>query len=267
MAEEQATETKAETAGGKKAPNTFHAIIGEKVGMTQIYHPKDKGLYDVTIVKVGPCNVLRVKTADSKDGYNAVQLSYGERKEKNIPNAVLGQYKKAGAPAARVIKEIRVVDTKGLEAGQIVTADTSFKQGDYVDVQGTSKGKGFAGVMKRHNFRGMPASHGASDKQRSPGSLASRRSLGRVLPGQRMAGHMGAETVTQLKLEIVQIDAAKNLIYVNGSVPGPKGGLVVVHETVKNKKFRTEIQKNLIRKDKMGNIIKAAAPRSAAPKK
>jgi large subunit ribosomal protein L3 len=232
--------------------------------MTQVYHPKDKGLYDVTIVKAGPCQVLRVKTADSKDGYNAVQLSYGQRKEKNISKAQLGQFKKAGASAARWIKEIRVTDTKGLEAGQTVVVDVPFKAGDYVDVQGTSKGKGFAGVMKRHNFLGMPASHGASDKERSPGSLASRRSLGRVLPGQRMAGHMGAETVTMQKLEIVQVDAEKNLIYVNGSVPGPKGGFVIVHETVKVKKFRTEIQKNLIRKDKMGNIIKAAAPR--APK-
>ena len=267
MAEEQATETKAESSAVKTAPNTFHSIIGEKVGMTQVYHPKDKGLYDVTIVKVGPCPILRVKTVDSNDGYNAVQLSYGSRREKNIPNSVLGEYKKAGASPARIIKEIRVVDTKGLEVGQVVTADSSFKTGDYVDVQGTSKGKGFAGVMKRHNFKGMPGSHGASDKQRSPGSLASRRSLGRVLPGQRMAGHMGAVTVTMQKLEIVKIDSEKGLIYVNGSVPGPRGGFVIVHETVKTKKVRTEIQKNLIRKDKMGNIIKAAAPRVAAPKK
>ena len=262
------TEAKAEPQNGeKKAPATFRTILGEKVGMTQVYHAKDKGLYDVTIVKAGPCRVLRVKTIDSKDGYNAVQLSYGERKEKNIPNAVLGQYKKAGVASARWIKEVRVNDTKGLEVGQTVVCDGGFKPGDYVDVQGTSKGKGFAGVMKRHNFRGMPGSHGASDKERSPGSLASRRALGRVLPGQRMAGHMGAETVTMLKLEIVQIDPVKNLIYVNGSVPGPKHGFVVIHETVKTKKFRTEIQKNLIRKDKMGNIITAAKKPTAPPKK
>ena len=264
---EQAQEPKtAESTGAKKAPATFRTILGEKVGMTQVYHPKDKGLYDVTIVKAGPCQVLRVKTVDSKDGYNAVQLAYGERKEKNVSKAQLGQYKKAGVPAARWIKEVRVSDTKGLEAGQTVTVETGFKAGDYVDVQGTSKGKGFAGVMKRHNFLGMPASHGASDKERSPGSLASRRSLGRVLPGQRMAGHMGAETVTMQKLEIVQVDAEKNLIYVNGSVPGPKGGFVVVHETVKNKKFRTEVKLPTVRKDKMGNIIKPAAPKGGAKK-
>ena len=262
---EKTEETKTESAT-KTAPATLKAILGEKVGMTQVYHPKDKGLYDVTIVRVGPCQVMAVKSADGKDGYNAIQLSYGQRKEKNIPKAELGQYKKAGATASRWIKEVRVSDTKGFELGQIVTAESAFKVGDYVDVQGTSKGKGFAGVMKRHKFRGMPASHGASDKERSPGSLASRRSLGRVLPGQRMAGHMGAVTVSQMKLEIVKIDAEKNLYYVNGSVPGPRRGFVMVSETAKAKKFRTEIQKNLIRKDKMGNIIKAAAPKGAVKK-
>ena len=265
MAEQKAEEA-VEINGAKKAPATFRAILGEKVGMTQVFHAKDKGLYDVTIVKAGPCRVLRVKTADSKDGYNAVQLSYGERKEKNIPAPSLGQFKKANVPPARFIKEIRLNNIAGLEAGQIVTVDTGFKAGDYVDVQGISKGKGFAGVMKRHNFRGLPGSHGASDKERSPGSLASRRSLGRVLPGQRMAGHMGHETVTMQKLEIVQIDAEKNLVYVNGSVPGPRGGFVTIHETVKAKKARTEIQKPTIRKDKMGNII-TAAKKPSAPKK
>ena len=264
---EQAAEATVDSNGVKTAPATFRAILGEKVGMTQVYHSKDKGLYDVTIVKAGPCSVVRVKTAEGKDGYNAVQLAYGARKEKNAPNAVLGQLKKAGVASARWIKEIRVNDVKGIEVGQSVVCDGPFKPGDYVDVQGTSKGKGFAGVMKRHNFRGMPGSHGSSDKERSPGSLASRRSLGRVLPGQRMAGHMGAETVTMLKLEVVKIDVERNLIYVNGSVPGPKGGFVTIHETVKSKKARTEIQKSAIRKDKMGNIITAAKKPSAPPKK
>ena len=261
------TETAVAEAGAqKKTPGSFRYILGEKVGMTQVYHPRNKNLYDVTVVKAGPCPVLRVKTADSKDGYNAVQIAYGQAKEKGVGKAVMGQFKKAGAAPARWVKEIRVADPKGFEAGQSVTVDSIFKAGDYVDVQGTSKGKGFAGVMKRHNFRGLPASHGASDKQRSPGSLASRRSLGRVLPGQRMAGHMGAETVTMQKLELVQIDAAKNLYYVHGSVPGPIGGFVTVYETSKAKKARTEIQKNLIRKDKMGNIIKPAAPKGGAKK-
>jgi len=260
------TETKAEGAEKAATPNPTKTILGEKIGMTQIYHPKDKGLYDVTIIKAGPCQVMGVKTFESKDGYNAVQLTYGAKKEKNIPGPQLGQFKKAGVAPAAWIKEVRVAKVDGLQAGQTLTIDGTFKIGDYVDVQGTSKGKGFAGTMKRHNFRGLPASHGASDKERSPGSLASRRSLGRVLPGQRMAGHMGAETVTMQKLEIVQIDSAKSLIYVNGSVPGPRGGYVTIHETVKAKKARTEILRPTIRKDKMGNIIKPAAPKGGAKK-
>jgi large subunit ribosomal protein L3 len=263
---EQATNENTGNDGAKTAPATFRAILGEKVGMTQIYHPKDRNLYDVTIVKAGPCPILRVKTADSKDGYDAVQLGFGATREKSLTKPELGQFKKAGAAPQRYVREIRVKDPKGLEVGQTVTIASAFKVGDYVDVQGTSKGKGFAGVMKRHNFRGLPASHGASDKERSPGSLASRRSLGRVMPGQRMAGHLGAETMSSIKLEIVQIDAEKNLAYVAGAVPGPRGGLVTIYETFMNKKHRIEIQRSTIRKDKMGNIIKPGAPKSAAKK-
>jgi large subunit ribosomal protein L3 len=264
MSEAQTAETAAND-GSKKAPTTFHAILGEKIGMTQVYHPKDQNLYDVTIVKAGPCPILRVKTNDSKDGYNAVQLGFAPTKEKSLNKSELGQFKKAGFPAMRYVREIRVNDPKGLEAGQTVTIETAFKTGDYVDVQGTTKGKGFAGVMKRHNFRGLPASHGASDKQRSPGSLASRRALGRVMPGQRMAGHLGNETASSVKLEIVQIDAAQNLVYVAGAVPGPRGGLVTIFETYMNKKHRVEIQRSTIKKDKMGNIIKPG-PKPGAKK-
>lgn len=255
---EQATEAAIVNDGAKKAPATFRAILGEKIGMTQIYHPKDRNLYDVTIVKAGPCPILRVKTADSADGYNAVQLGFGKGRDKSCSKSELGQFKKAGVPAQRFVREIRVKDTKGLEAGQTVAADVAFKIGDYVDVQGVSKGKGFAGAMKRHNFKGLPASHGASDKQRSPGSLASRRSLGRVMPGQRMAGHLGNEVISTIKIEVVQIDPETNLMYLAGAVPGPRGGLVTVSETVQGKKFRTELVKSTIKKDKMGNIIKAA---------
>ncbi len=261
---EQTAETKTETSNGaKKAPETFRTILGEKVGMTQVYHPKDRQLYDVTVVKAGPCQVLRVKAADGKDGYAAVQLGYGEKKEKACSKAELGQFKKAGVAPQRYVREVRYANLSGVEAGQTVTVDTALKAQMYVDVQGTSKGHGFAGVMKRHGFLGMPASHGASDKERSPGSLASRRALGRVLPGQRMAGHMGAETVSTLKVEVIKIDAEKNLVYVNGPVPGPKGGFVTISETVKPKKVRTEIQKPTVRKDKMGNIITAKKPSAA----
>ncbi|MDX6768661.1 MAG: 50S ribosomal protein L3 [Elusimicrobiota bacterium] len=257
---EQTTETKTES-GAKKAPATFRAILGEKVGMTQIYHPKDKNLYDVTIVKAGPCQVLRVKTADSKDGYNAVQLGFGTKKDKSFTAAELGQFKAAGAKPAKHVREIRVADAKGFEVGQVVAPENIFKTGDYVDVQGVSKGRGFAGAMKRHGFAGLPASHGASDKQRSPGSLASRRSLGRVVPGQRMAGHHGAETTSTIKIEVVAVDPAQSLIYVAGPVPGPRGGLVTVSETYMTKKVRTEAKAPTVRKDKMGNIIKPGAPK------
>lgn len=265
MSEQPKEEEKPEAAAPKKAPATFRCILGEKVGMTQVFHPKDRTLRDVTAVQAGPCPVLRVKTADGPDGYDAVLLAYGVRKEKNVPKPELGLFKKLNLPPARVIKEVRVADPKGFEPGQAVTLEGLFKTGDYVDVQGTSKGKGFAGVMKRHNFRGLPGSHGASDKERSPGSLASRRSLGRVLPGQRMAGRMGHETVTMQKLEVVSVDASKNLIYVNGSVPGPDGGLVTISETVKSRKFVVEAAKASAKKDKMGNII-GKKPTAAAKK-
>jgi large subunit ribosomal protein L3 len=259
MSEQQTAEATIANDGAKKAPATFRAILGEKIGMTQIYHPKDQNLYDVTIEKAGPCPILRVKTADSKDGYNAVQLGFGKGRDKSCSQSQLGQFKKAGVAAQRHVREIRVKDTAGLEAGQTVVVDVAFKPGDYVDVQGICKGKGFAGAMKRHNFKGLPASHGASDKQRSPGSLASRRSLGRVMPGQRMAGHLGNTTTSTLKIEVIQIDPVDNLIYVAGAVPGPRGGLVTIFETVKDKKARVEIIRSTIKKDKMGNIIKAAA--------
>lgn len=262
---EQTTETSAAESAAKKAPATFRRILGEKVRMTQLFHPKDKQLYDVTVIKAGPCPVLAVKTADGKDGYNAVQLGFGLCKEKNVARAQLGQFKKAGVGPQKWVREFRVADPKGFEVGQVVSLDGIFKAGDYVDVQGTSKGKGFAGVMKRHNFRGLPASHGASDKQRSPGSLTSRRALGKVLCGQRMAGRMGGESVTLQKLEVVKVDAAQNLIYIGGAVPGAPGGLVSISETVKAKKFRTEPVKLAVKKDKMGNIIQAKKP--TAPKK
>ena len=253
---ENATENDIASAAGAKAPTTFRSILGEKMGMTQVFGRKENKLFGVTVIKAGPCPILRVKTAESKDGYNAVQLGFGS-KTKNVSVPVAGQFKKAGAAPTKWVQEIRIDDAKGLEVGQSVVLDCVFKPGDYVDVQGVTKGRGFAGVMKRHGFSGLPASHGASDKQRSPGSLASRRSLGRVLPGQRMAGHMGHDLLSSLKLEVIKVDAEQNLIYVCGAVPGPRGGLVTVSETVKPKKFRVEQIKSGIKKDKMGNIIKA----------
>jgi len=269
MSAEADSEKKVETAAPaepKRAPATLRVILGEKVGMTQVYGHRDNRLFGVTILKAGPCPVMRVKSAEGPDGYNAVLLAFGRRTEKNVLRPQLGQFKKAGLPPARWIREVRVPDVKGLEVGQTVTLEGVFKPGDYVDVQGTTKGKGFAGAMKRHGFRGMPASHGASDKERSPGSLASRRSLGRVLPGQRMAGHMGHVVESSLKLEIIKVDPRENLIYVAGAVPGPRGGLVAISETVKARKCYTEPVRIAVKKDKMGNIITTKKPTKAAPK-
>ena len=245
-----------------KAPTGFRHILGEKKGMTQVYDGQGH-LRAVTIIQAGPCTVSSLRTAD-KDGYTAVQLAFGKRKEKNVVKPLAGQFKAAGIAPAKALREFRTPDVKGFAVGQIVDIDGRFKPLDYVDVRGLTKGKGFAGVMKRHNFRGMPASHGASDKERSPGSLAARRSLGRVLPGQRMAGHMGHEMQSVQKIEVVQVDPAKNLIYVNGPVPGPVGSVVVVAETVKDKKVRVIRKIVQVLRDKMGNIIQAKGARAAA---
>jgi len=247
----------------QKAPATFRTILGEKVGMTQLYGRGNR-LFGVTAVKAGPCPVLRVKSTEGPDGYNAVQLAYGTRRERTLSKPELGPFKKAGLAPARWVQEVRVTALNGIAAGQTVLLDGVFQPGDYVDVQGTTKGRGFAGVMKRHGFRGMPASHGASDKERSPGSLASRRALGRVLPGQRMAGHMGHVTETTIKLEVIKVDARENLIYLAGPVPGPRGGFVTISETVKSKKRYIEPIKLLVKKDKMGNIIGKKPTKAAA---
>jgi large subunit ribosomal protein L3 len=265
MSAEEAKPEQNAAPAEKRAPVTFRTLLGTKVGMTQMYGRGNR-LFGVSVVKAGPCSVVRVKSAQGIDGYNAVQICYGARSEKRFSKPELGQFKKAGVAPARWTREIRVADVKGLEAGQTVSVDGVFKPGDYVDVQGTTKGRGFAGVMKRHGFRGLPASHGASDKERSPGALASRRSLGRVLPGQRMAGHMGAETESTLKLEVIKVDPRENLIYLAGPVPGPRGGLVTVSETSNGKKHYTAPILPSVRKDKMGNIIGGKKPTKVAPK-
>ncbi|MBI5209197.1 MAG: 50S ribosomal protein L3 [Elusimicrobia bacterium] len=261
MADEQ---TQKADGGLKKAPPTFRCLIGEKVGMTQVFD-RDGQLCGASVVKAGPCPVMRVKRADGKDGYWAVQMAFGERKEKNTPKPLLGQFKAAGIKPARFVREFRVDSDPKVSVGETVVVDGLFKPGDYIDLRGWSKGHGFAGVMKRHGFRGLPASHGASDKQRSPGALASRRSLGRVLPGQRMAGHMGCDLVCVQKVEVLKIDAEKNLVYLNGSVPGPRGGMVTICETVKSLKHRREKAKVTVKKDKMGNIIVTKKPSKAKP--
>lgn len=252
----------AQAAAGTKAPAGFRQMLGEKKGMTQLFDGQGK-LRAVTVIQAGPCTVSNVRTKE-RDGYTAVQLAFGARKEKNVSKPLAGQFKAANLKPAKVLREFRVSDVKGWAVGQIVDLEGRFKVLDYVDVHGVTKGMGFQGAMKRHGFAGLPGSHGASDKERSPGSLASRRSLGRVLPGQRMAGHMGAVTTAVQKLEVVQVETDKNLIYVNGSVPGPVGSVVTLAETVKDKKVRIIRKIVSALRDKMGNIIQAKGAKAAA---
>lgn len=262
----ETTETQTAPTAGKPAPAALRALLGEKVGMTQLF--TDAGeLKGVTVVKAGPCSVVRVKKADGPDGYNAVLIAFGAVREKSLNKPGLGELKKAGLGALRHQREFRVNDVAGFEAGQTLSLDGRFAAGDYVDIQAKSKASGFQGAMKRHGFAGLPASHGASDKQRSPGSLASRRSLGKVLSGQRMAGRTGGETNTSTKIAVIKVDAEQNLIYLHGPVPGPAGGIVTIIETAATlKKVKAPVKSSGIKKDKMGNIIQAAPDKKKVKK-
>lgn len=232
---------------GKQAPREFRVMIGRKLGMTQIFD-SDGNLHSVSVIEAGPCSVVNIRTV-AKDGYGAVCLGFGEISEKKLIKPKLGYFKKNGIAPLKYLKEYRVSKTDGFEIGQLVTLSGRFAEGDYIDIRGITKGKGFAGVMKRHGFRGLPASHGASDKERSPGSISSQRSLGRVIPGQKMPGRMGHRQITVCKVMVSNIDEMKNLIYVNGCVPGPRGSIVSILETSKPKK-KKEIKKAETKKSK-----------------
>lgn len=224
-----------EEAQVKEAPAALRALIGKKLGMTQMFD-ESGNVRSVSVVKAGPCTVVGLRTPE-KNGYSSVCLGF-ERKTKNISRAYGGQFDKIKVSPPRHLKEFRIPSVEGFQPGQTVTLRGRFNPGDYIDIQGVSKGKGFAGVMKRHGFHGGPASHGASDRERAPGSIASRRSLGRVLPGQRMAGRMGHDLVTIAKVEIVKIIPKDDLILLNGSVPGANGSVVYILETTKTRKKR-----------------------------
>lgn len=267
MTETEKKDAPADPGAAAKAPASLKTVLGFKRGMTQVY-TADGRLASVTEVEAGPCTVLRVRTP-AKDGYAAVALAFGAAKPAALNKPDAGQFKAAGLQPARVVREVRVPDAAGFAVGQVVDIDGRFTPLDFVDVQGVSKGKGFAGAMKRHGFHGLPGSHGASDKERSPGSLASRRSLGRVVKGQRMAGHAGHETVTVHKIEVAAADPARHRLFLYGSVPGPVGSLVLVLATVKGRKRRRFRTEPTVLRDKMGNVIKGAGAkaRAAAEKK
>lgn len=205
-------------------------LIGKKVGTTQVFDD-DGRVTAVTLIEAGPCYVTQVRLPD-RDGYSAVQLGFGEAKAKRLTGGQLGHLKRNGHPPLRVLREFRVKPDEALSEGGRLTADV-FAVGEHVDVSGVSKGKGFQGGMKRHGFSGGPKTHGQSDRWRAPGSNAPTTTPGRVYRGSRMAGHMGQDRVTSQNLKVVLVDAERNLLGVAGSVPGPKGAVVVIREARK----------------------------------
>lgn len=208
---------------------SLNAILGTKLGMTQIFDEEARAI-PVTVVKAGPVHVVQIKTM-KKDGYNAIQISYGETGQANKPTT--GHYAKAGVDPAAHLVEVKVEDPSEFKLGQEFRVEEMFEVGVKADVSGVSKGKGFSGVMKRHNFSGQGASHGNHKKHRAPGSIGACATPARVFKGMRMAGRMGGERVTTLNLEVAGVDAERGLLLLNGSVPGPKGSLILVREAVK----------------------------------
>ncbi|MBQ8514612.1 MAG: 50S ribosomal protein L3 [Ruminococcus sp.] len=206
------------------------AIIGKKIGMTQIFDESGK-VIPVTVVEAGPCVVVQKKTIEN-DGYAAVQIGFGEVKAKNVNKPMKGHFAKADVAAKKTLKEFRLEGCDGMNVGDIIKADT-FAVGDSVDVSGTSKGKGFAGAIKRHNQHRLKETHGTGPVHREAGSMGACSSPSRIYKGKGMPGHMGAEKVTVQNLEVVKIDTENNLIAVKGAIPGAKGSIVTIVNSVK----------------------------------
>ena len=213
-------------------------LLGKKIGMTQIYDEQGK-MCSVSVIEAGPCKVTQIKTKDT-DGYSAIQMGYGEVKSSRQKKPAIGHFKKADAAPQKFVRELRLLDDSQVEyeLGQQIDVEV-FAETNYVDIVGTSKGKGFAGAMKRHNFGGFPASHGTERKHRAPGSISSYASDaghgGNLKKGKRMAGHMGNERVTTKNHKLLSVDKDKNIIVVKGAVAGPAGGYVII-KTAKTKK-------------------------------
>jgi large subunit ribosomal protein L3 len=206
------------------------AIVGEKVGMTQVWDENNRAV-PVTVLKVAPVRVVQVKTPE-REGYAALQVTWGVTRASSLNKPEQGHFTTAGVEAGRHLVELRIDDASGYEVGQQLTASV-MSAGERVDAIAVSKGKGFAGAMKRHNFKGQGAAHGNHKKHRSPGSIGACATPARVFKGTRMAGRMGGHQVTTLNLEVVQADPERELILVRGAVPGPRGGMVVLRNTVK----------------------------------
>jgi large subunit ribosomal protein L3 len=204
----------------------MQGLIGKKVGMTSIFGDDGKNI-PCTVLQAGPCVVTQVKTVE-KDGYSAVQLGFDDKKEKHAVKAELGHFKKAGTTPKRKVVEFKGFDEGQIKEGDVLTAEL-FRPDNWVDVRGWSKGKGFQGVVKRHNFRGVGGqTHGQHNRGRAPGSMGASSFPSRVLPGMRMGGHMGTNKVIAISMRIIKLIAEENLLIVKGSVPGPKGGYVII---------------------------------------
>ena len=207
------------------------ALLGEKVGMTRIFDDTSRAI-PVTVIKAGPCRVTQIRTMEN-DGYTAVQIAYGDVPPRKVNKPAAGHFAKAGVGPARHLVEVRVDDINGFELGQELRVGDLFEAGGKADVTGVSKGKGFQGVMKRHNFRGQGASHGTHKVHRSPGAIGACATPSRVFRGTKLPGRMGGDRTTVLNLLVVGVDDERNLLVVQGAVPGPRGGLVFVREAVK----------------------------------
>jgi len=208
----------------------MRGILGKKVGMTQLFNDNGQ-VIPVTIVEAGPCYVTQVKTVET-DGYNAVQIGFEEVAERKLTKGQRGHLSAAGAPNLRRLAELRYADAPELNLGDEIKSDL-FVEGEYVDVTAVSKGKGFAGVVKRHHFAGGPKTHGQSDRHRAPGSVGAGTTPGHTFPGMRGPGQMGNKRITVQNVQVALVDPDRNLLAIKGAVPGPRGGLVLVREAVK----------------------------------
>ena len=206
------------------------AIVGEKVGMTQVWDD-DNRIVPVTVLRVSPCRVVQVKTPET-DGYSAIQVTIGVKKSEKLTRPEAGHFDKAGVDPGRTLVELRLDDVSEFTVGQEISADV-LEQGELVDITGISKGKGFAGAMKRHGFSGVGASHGAHKNHRKPGAVGQCATPSRVFRGKKMPGRMGAAKVTTLNLEVVKSDPEAEVLLIKGSVPGPRGSTVVIRDAVK----------------------------------
>lgn len=205
------------------------AIIGKKIGMTQIFTPEGR-LLPVTVIEAGPCPVVQKKTVEI-DGYEAIQLGFGDKKEKKVTKPEKGHFEKAGVAVKRVLKEFRLDSIADINPGDEVKVDI-FAEGDKVDVTGTSKGKGYAGTIKRHGTHRGPMAHG-SKYHRGPGSMGACSTPSKVLKGKKLPGHMGVDKVTIQNLDVVKVDLERNLLLIKGAIPGPKGGIVAIKDSAK----------------------------------